>query len=371
MHQLCDMLNAQGADASLKYVEEIEGALMPSQTSECFYVDKYSNLSICKEDIVSQDAVIVIPEVWGHYAISLAASNPVLIWWLAVDFGLLALGRSRRHLDHLRSNPRIFHAYQSEYARQFLSALGLRTHDLPLSDYVNIHWKNTEATSGMQRSDKLHICYNPLKGGWLAQAFIKNHPEVTATPLIDMSEAEILQAFRSTDAYVEFGCLPGKDRLPREAITAGTAVFLRKSGDGAYPSDWSFPEASYFDTADCFNGELINRIRSICKTEDPRQYLAKAREKVASEKDVFQMEVNGLIKFFQDHRTLTGVEQEIHKYLREAHYFVDELTYAEKELRAITKSTSWRITAPLRKARVFMGKCRSVVTQALKRTHRS
>jgi hypothetical protein len=198
LHQLCDMLNSEGAQASIKYVEEKAGALAPTDTSECFYKDRYPHLSICVDLTVDPDSIAVIPEVWSLYALPMATASHVLIWWLSVDNGLLALGQLRRRIDHLRSHPKIYHAYQSEYAKHFLSALGLTSVDLPLSDYINIPAVAAVKERSIEPSDNLQICYNPLKGSWLAHAFVTDHPEISATPLIDMTSEEIALALRQS-----------------------------------------------------------------------------------------------------------------------------------------------------------------------------
>ena len=365
LHQLCDMLNLEGAQASIKYVEEKAGALVPTSTEECFYKDRYSRLSIWGDSAVDPDSIVVIPEVWALYALPLAKASHVLIWWLSVDNGLLALGQLRRRLDHLRSHPKIYHAYQSEYAKHFLGALGLRSADLPLSDYVNIPLDPGAKKLTPKPGGKVQLCYNPLKGSWLAHAFVTENPQISATPLINMTSEEIVSTLRQSDAYIDFGFLPGKDRFPREAVKQATPVFLRQSGDGAYPGDWEFPEAAYFNTDECFDGSLLQRLVSLRKPDSALLNWEPARQKVDQEKAIFQKEVKSLISLLASHQDLSKPSQEIALLLDHAHFHVDELSYASKELFAVKNSTSWRLTAPLRKAVGHFSWLRSNIRSAL------
>ena len=365
LHQLCDMLVAEGAQASIKYVEEKACTLIPTDTSECFYIDRYPRLSLWDNSDLDPDSIVVIPEVWALHALPMAAKSNVLIWWLSVDNGLLALGQLRRRLDHLRSHPKIYHAYQSEYAKQFLSALGLRSVDLPLSDYINIPLNAETHNFTSEPRERVQLCYNPLKGSWLANAFVTAHPEISATPLINMASDEIARTLRQSDAYIDFGFLPGKDRFPREAVKQGTPVFLRQSGDGAYPVDWEFPETAYFSTQECFDGTLVQRLLSLSNGDSSLPNWDRARQKVEREKAIFQQEVKNLISRLTSH-SLSKPDQEIAHHLDHAHFHVDELSYTSKELLAIKNSTSWRLTSPLRKAVGSVSSLSSGITKALK-----
>lgn len=371
LHQLCDMLNSEGAQASIKYVEEKAGQLLPVETSECFYKDRYPRLCICNDSAPDPDSIAVIPEVWALHALPMAAASNVLIWWLSVDNGLLALGQLRMRIDHLRSHPKIYHAYQSEYAKHFLGALGFRSVDLPLSDYINIPVDAEVKSYTYQPAEKLQVCYNPLKGSWLAHAFVTEHPEISATPLINMTSEEIARTLRDSHAYIDFGFLPGKDRFPREAVKQGTPVFLRRSGDGSYPIDWEFPEAFYFSTHQCFDGNFLQRLLSLRKG-DPASSSPDlmswepARQKVDHEKAVFQKEVKDLIGKLSDLQDPSNANKEIAHLLDNAHFYVDELSRVTKELFAIQNSTSWRLTAPIRKAVGSLSSLRTGIGNALK-----
>ena len=279
----------------------------------------------------------------------MAATSHVLIWWLSVDNGLLALGQLRRRIDHLRSHPKIYHAYQSEYAKHFLGALGFRSIELPLSDYINIPLHAEAQEFSPAPREKIKLCYNPLKGSWLAYAFVTANPEISCTPLVNMTSEEIAQTLRQSDAYIDFGFLPGKDRFPREAVKQGTPVLLRQSGDGTYPVDWEFPETAYFSTQECFDGGLVRRLITLGNANSALMNWETARQKVEREKTIFQQEVKNLIgKLSGLH--LSKPDQEIAHHLDNVHFHVDELSYATKELLAVKNSTSWRLTAPLRKA---------------------
>jgi hypothetical protein len=350
LHQLAHMLRELGADVAMLYMEEVRGELVAAQVAAPLYTVDYPGLPVGRHDDLGEESIIVIPEVWGHCALQLAAHHTVLIWWLSVDNGLLALGRTRCFLDQFRSHPRIFHAYQSFYAKEFLSSLGLNEHDLALSDYVLVRpSRTTQKAQADDRHGPLQICFNPLKGAWLANAFKTENPDLQTIALCGMSPEEISAALHSCHAYIDFGHLPGKDRLPREALKAGTRVFLRQCGDGVHSSDWLLPDDAYFSTEDCFNGTLINLLRDIDLADNPTRWQA-ARRKVDYERDLFRKESENMIDFFRRHIKLTESKRKVAASIDKTHFYLDELTRAERKLFAIRNSMSWKLTSPIRKA---------------------
>jgi hypothetical protein len=86
--------------------------------------------------------------------------------------------------------------------------------------------------------------------------------------------------------YVDFGHLPGKDRLPREAAASGAVVFVRKAGAGRFADDFPIPDFFRFDDDDVASGELFRRIAAV--QESPQRFWADQaafRDGIRSERD--------------------------------------------------------------------------------------
>jgi len=67
-------------------------------------------------------------------------------------------------------------------------------------------------------------------------------PEIAFTPIEGMTGIEVTKKLRRSAAYVELGPLPGRDRLPREAIRQNTPIVMLKRGAGVFFDDFPLPE---------------------------------------------------------------------------------------------------------------------------------
>ena len=76
LHQLCDVLNRNGADAYIVYQGEKEH-IIPADYG------KY-NIKISNEYIDYEDNIIVVPEVY-IYKLNDIKKSQLLVWWLSVD----------------------------------------------------------------------------------------------------------------------------------------------------------------------------------------------------------------------------------------------------------------------------------------------
>jgi hypothetical protein len=151
------------------------------------------------------------------------------------------------------------HLTQSAYAADFLRAQGVGT-SYPLGDYTDPAFTALAPTA--PNPDAV-VAYNPAKGADLAGAFFGAHPEQTGLPLRGMTKDGIREALSRARVYVDFGHLPGKDRLPREAAAAGAVVFVRTLGAGRFPEDFPIPDFFRFDESDVVSGGLHRRIEAV------------------------------------------------------------------------------------------------------------
>jgi hypothetical protein len=348
MHQLADALMEMGHDVGIFYtLESARGLTWAGGEHANNYVLEHPNLNVIDESFFSQDAVIFLPEVWAHWALDLAVNHRVIVWWLSVDYGLLAIGRKRCFLDHYRTHPSIFNAYQSSYAKAFLDALGLNPFNLSLSDYTTVNLALGPKASH-ERSPTPKICFNPMKGAWLSNYFMEAHKDITCIPIAGLNSAELIQVFKTSHFYIDFGSLPGKDRLPREALAAGARIFLHTAGDGSFEQDWRLPAHAYFTAADCISGDLYKRIKTHLNDTNEPEWQA-AREAVALEQKNFKRECQELVKTLELQADQKGTNEIISRRINSFYRFEDELTRAERRIHAVENSSSWKLTAPIRK----------------------
>ncbi|MEB3183237.1 MAG: hypothetical protein VKN15_02465 [Cyanobacteriota bacterium] len=359
LHQLAQMLQELGHGAGVLYGREQQGRLVASGCTTNQYPE-YPDLRILAPDdwdpCSPSQRVVVLPEIWAHHALLFAQVHNVLVWWLSADHGLLSLGRMGADWDHFRSHPNIHHAYQSTYAAGMLRSLGLGRIDLPLSDYISASATDGSAPSARpEAAGRLAISFNPAKGDWLAETFRDRHPEVEWIAIQDMAAEEVRRSLARSHYYLDFGPLPGKDRLPREAIRAGCRVFLRRTGAGGHADDWRLPTHAYFSAEDCFTGALWTALQHDSRHGDPADW-QEARCKVGAERDTFRGECQAMAAWLGRQGPLSMEQQLLAARLNATvsagdgvTALIRDLDQAQQALAAMRSSSSWTLTAPLRR----------------------
>lgn len=287
IHQAAQLLNQQGLPADIAYYGNDAGMhfdggqllFTPPTDNPCLTAyEKYEPV-VCRKILLRRHHLVVLPEAIAAEAAPFQRAS-VAIWWLSVDNGLVAADEQRRRAFF--ADRSIRHFTQSEYAAEFLRQQGVET-SYPLADYTD-----PEFTSFVPAAPNPEpaLAYNPAKGPELSEQFFTAHPEVQGLPLRGMSKAEIVAAMRRTMVYVDFGHLPGKDRLPREAAASGAVVFLRKKGAGQFVEDFPVPDFFRFDEQDVLSGELAVRVAAV--QADPAPFWAQQqtfRDRIRGERE--------------------------------------------------------------------------------------
>jgi hypothetical protein len=113
-------------------------------------------------------------------------------------------------------------------------------------------------------SKKALVAFNGVKGADLVQpleVILKN--EIEFVPLKGLNEKEISDIFAKSDLYLDFGHLPGKDRLPREALKQGCPILISKFGAGENDIDFRISEDYKLDLENLELESVANKLRQI------------------------------------------------------------------------------------------------------------
>lgn len=239
IHQLSDALIEQGFDARMVYYTWAQIAALEIATPQSAYFfgerpvpyTEYERYRVNIADSVpnSPDCVVVLPETLCHLAPKFDKAT-VLVWWLSVDNGFGAL--SKVNLNHLRK-PNVKHAAQSVYANRFVVSLGLRPPPGAfLSDYIQLP-DDEELPSPFAPREALavfnatsHKIAHDLNS--IMRAVERRG--VRVSQIANLPKSEVLQLLRRARVYVDLGCQPGKDRMPREAQLMQCYPLLLKAG---------------------------------------------------------------------------------------------------------------------------------------------
>lgn len=203
---------------------------------------------------------IVVSE-GNYYVLARYRRAERFCWWLSINnsqlyhFGLMTktstkpnarlrnVARRAIHVWEIAGRPialrlPVHHLTQSAFAWAFLHS---RANVLPsmLSDYTTL---SAEAPTQQSEINPRQISYNFAKGGYLVQRVIDSRMvDADWVAIKDMSQAQVAKTLRSSSVYLDLGHQPGKDRLPREAASAGAVTIVARVGAGAYHLDFPLP----------------------------------------------------------------------------------------------------------------------------------
>ena len=233
----------------------------------------------------SDEVVFVLPEVYLGF-MPFFAGMQVLVWWLSVDNAFSAL--SSINLNSLRT-PDVRHAVQSVYAERFVSALGFES--TPLTDYTVVG--NVVDLPLSERPLKLAVSAGPKvisDLNALIRSIGERIPGVEIVPIVGLSQSQVSEALSTSRLFIDLGKLPGKDRMPREAIMLGTNVIIAWAGAGMHAGDFPI-DAMY--RARTYDLQFVARLAAhmIANPKVHAAQFERARNAIANEKAVFSQEV--------------------------------------------------------------------------------
>jgi hypothetical protein len=296
IHQASQVLNQQGLISDIAYygrgasltVDNGRLVCVPPSDNPCLSAYAEYEPATCTSALLRPHHLIVLPEVLaGHF--SGFGRSTVAVWWLSVDNALQAVDDVGRRA--MLADRTIKHLHQSAYAADYLRRVGVPVSH-PLGDFTTGEF--TAFVPSAPNPEPV-VAYNPAKGADLAAAFFAANPHQVGTPIQGMSRVETAEVMRRTMLYVDFGHLPGKDRLPREAAASGAVVFLRDQGAGHYHDDFPVPDFFRFSEDDVVSGDLVRRIDEV--QADPQPFWAQQetlRKAIRSERDELGQQVRQL-----------------------------------------------------------------------------
>lgn len=209
-----------------------ESELLISQSN---IFDEYSHYNYeIFDGKFDSDTRFILAEKYLHLIPYFLNCHPV-IWWLSVDNAFQSLAKI--NVNFLRIE-KVKHLHQSEYARNFLSALGIKS--LPVYDYTvideNILVKTTtERPMRLALNAGRKVIY-PLKR--FAKQLMEVEPDLEVILLHGLERQEVYNALKTSRLFYDMGSFPGNDRMYREAASFRTPVMaLRVAGASSGSAD--------------------------------------------------------------------------------------------------------------------------------------
>lgn len=314
LHQLVDYLRKRNKDAYIYYYDNPQLGVLAAYT-------KYE-VAVAEHVDDVEGNVAVLPEICFHLSKNYLHAQ-VVLWWLSVDnyyrnekkhiplseifcyskgYALEELWHRTAGLFRFKWSFRndfsikfavekeYIHAYQSEYARLFLSARNVKNL-YPLKDYIN-----TELIADSISCERNPVVlYNPKKGLRFTRRLMKAAPDLTFVPLQNLSRTELQQLFVSSKLYIDFGNHPGMDRIPREAAVNGCCVITGRRGAAA--NDVDIPIGCWYKISekDTPVQEIVERMKDVLADyEGHIKNFETYRQRILKEKDDFYRQIDAL-----------------------------------------------------------------------------
>jgi len=137
------------------------------------------------------------------------------------------------------------------------------------------------------------ICYSNKSNDFIK--LIKSHTKLKFIPLIGLNSKEIIDVFKKTKIYLDFGYHPGKDRMPREAALFDNCIITNRRGSAKNNVDIPINRKFKFKEKYSNLNEIKNTLNYILKNY--KKEILKFRfykKKILEEKTVFKKQLSSI-----------------------------------------------------------------------------
>jgi hypothetical protein len=281
-------------------------------TKICYYLDnsakvpsKFSNYAVSKSDFFDDENTFhLIPEISTKYFTNKIKNGKIIIFWLSVDNFLNLKDRSKLRnfiyyfsslITHRR--PMIFlkkylHLSQSEYSNSFLRKNNFKFSFI--GDYIRQECYDLNTTV----DKKNYILYNPKKGiNKLLPVASELKNKYQLIPLENLSSIKLKDMLQISKIYIDFGRLPGKDRIPREAILNNCCILIGKRGAGVNDEDFSISDKFKINVDNSnYISHTKNLIIDIMENYELNiKEFENYKKKILDEKNIFEKNIKNFI----------------------------------------------------------------------------
>ena len=267
----------------------------------------------------TKNVCLVIPETFTGYIRAIRKAK-ISIWWLSVDnyidkiklenqqnfknylvllanifrkifFSFINLNHYNKSLTlNEIKNKKIIHLCQSYYSYKFLKKKKIKNL-LILKDFIQIRNRK-------KFKKNIDIILNSNKGQKYNELFIKEYKEIfKIKKLKNMSLNLTQKKLNKSKFFIDFGHHPGRDRIPREAVSQGSKVLIMKEGAAKNKLDVNINNDYKFTEYNLDNEMKILEFLTINKILDKNWYNVKAYlKKINNDKIEMKKQIKQFIK---------------------------------------------------------------------------
>lgn len=230
IHHLVSELITCGADARILYV----GGTQPKEFASynCPYVTELP---------AGYSGAVIFPEIWANKVVEPQYSNcTAAVLWQGIDVYDWHVSERERGLFLRRKDA--LHVTMSEYGMAHLRGMGLDPIKIP--DCINDDFLQNFSEE-WERGDV--VLYNPMpikmtRFQEIVMARCQTELGMKFLPLQGYTRSRLIEIFRQSKLYIDFGVFSGRERLPREAVMCGCCILTSNKGTAGYYKDNTIPD---------------------------------------------------------------------------------------------------------------------------------
>ena len=265
LHQIVYYLRKINLDAHIVYVDLRKKKY---QVPKCYqeYVGE-NDYGLISEVIDDGDSIIICPETLTFLLDGFQLAQKY-VWWLSVNndterssffeklkilFRKLSprqivkqLKKNNKWLnfkyflnhkkfDFNTADEKIIHLCASYYAYDYVKKNNAAKQYLCIEPISKFFLENLP--SEMNRDRKDIVIYNPAKNYKFTKRIIRHCKGIQFLALSGYSQNELLNLYRNSKLYIDFGSFPGAERIPKEAVINGCCVMTGRNGASDYYND--------------------------------------------------------------------------------------------------------------------------------------
>ena len=302
LHQIVYYLNEIGYDASIVYYAFSKKHIFFIPDAYKNYVSTFITES---EYIDASDNIVILPE-HAVDKLKFLKRAKVFIWWLSVDnnvnrstflwkffFFATLPARVVKNWDYYKKRfgeaivktlqmkkydfnaeqQNVEHLCASHYAYDFVSQKTRHKTVLCIEPISKIFLEKYNECKGkmdsLERKDV--VLYNPRKSGTFVERLAKRAPNLKFVPLKGMSQEELIEKYKTSKLYIDFGPFPGAERIPKEAALFGCCVITGRNGASNYYGDVPIPDEYKFADYPGHIDQIIQKMEDILKNYETKK----------------------------------------------------------------------------------------------------
>ncbi len=283
LHQIVYYLNSIGLDANLVYVDILSNKKkIPDSYKR--YVTSYKLLKDIND---SMENIVIAPETLSNFLNKFTYVKKYL-WWLSVDndrklggskfskiklsfkkilkFKFYKILTFKNVMQHKQYNfnkecKGITHLCASYYAYDFV-VNRTRNRVVLCIEPISLFYLEKGIYTELNNRDDV-ILYNPKKNYEFTLKIIKANPDLVFIPLINLNQNQLLNLFRTSKLYIDFGWFPGAERIPKEAVYNGCNILTGCFGASNFYQDVMIDTEYKIEAEEKNIGAISNSIKNL------------------------------------------------------------------------------------------------------------